>query len=515
MILNQDQVDDEIILDATDTFIGGQLSFARARQVGENQAKSILNHIISIDGELRCRHGINSLGGDGTVGTAAAIIQAIIWYDLVAVDRLVAITQGDAFEWNGSAWVAYFTAGISDPTLRVDLVQLTENLYWADPALGIRQWNGTAVSTVAGSPICSILEVHSNRLVAAGLTSMPDAVAFSDILDPGTWDITNSVLRLGSGGGDPVVALRTWLDTGLVVFKRNSVWLIDANPVSSVANFSIKKVHGTVGCVARNSVCQVGQDIWFLSRTGIQSVQRQLATSDTQVTMPVSQPIQDIIQMIRWDMAHKSYGICYNNYYLLAIPVNSNEPDVILCYHYLTGGWTVFSGWDVSVFREQPFEGVTRLLVGQQGGDVCEWRDYIADTAIIPATDFKDKGLEIPTEIETRAYTFQQPLNLKSAFYGELDVFTQDTTFSIWAKLDDEDPIHVRTYEITLDNVQLPVTLPFTLTAKGRWTTKRFPLHQLPRFREFQFRIISESGRFIMRRLVMSAFLDTIELKEQ
>lgn len=517
MLLNQEQLDDEIWIEAYDTFIGGQLSFARARQVGETQAKQILNHVISIDGELRCRHGIASLGGDGTIGTAAAIVQAIIWYDRVASDKLVAFSQGNAFEWNGSAWVAYFTAAVSDVTDRIDLVQLTDNLYWADGgAAGVRKFDGTTVTTIGTSPVATILEVHANRLVASGVATVPDAVYFSDILDPSTWDMTNACLRIGSGGGEPVVGLKTWLDTGVLVFKRNSVWLIDANPLSSVANFAIKRVHGTVGCVARNSICQIGQDIWFLSRTGVQSVQRQMATSDTQITIPMSQPVQDIIQNIRWDHAHKSYGICYNNYYILAIPVDADEPDTVLVFHYLTGGWTVFTGWTPSCFYEQPFEGVTRLLIGEQGGDVVAWKDYLTDSEVV-ASDFTDKGVAISTTLEGRAFIFQAPLNFKSAFYGELDVFTQDVTFSIYIILDGEDPIFVRTYTLGIASVTLPVTIPFTLSAGGRWTTKRFPLNipSITKAREFQIKIVSTSGRFIMRRLVMSAFLDTIALEEQ
>lgn len=514
MLLNQEQIDDQLGYDADDTYIGGQKSFARARQISTGQAKEITNHIISIDGELRSRHGIASLGGDGTVGTAAAIIQAIIFYDRVSTDQLIAITQGTAFEWNGAAWVAAFSAALADTTSKIDLVQLTENLFWTHDPAGIRKWNGAAVSTIAGSPVATILQVHTNRLVAAGIASIPDAVYFSDILDPDTWDTVNGQVRIGGGTGVPITALMTWLDTGLLVFTRSTVDLIDANPISSVANMAIKRIHNTVGCVARHSVCQVGQDIWFLSRTGIQSVQRQLATSDTQITAPISQPFQDIIQNIRWDHAHKSYAICYNNYYILVIPVNSNDPDTIVVYHYLTGGWTVFTGWTASVFYEQPFNGVTRLLIGETGGDVVEWRDYISETTI-DTVDFQDKGVDVETTLITRAFIFGEPINYKSAFYAELDVFTQDVTFSIYAILDDEDPIHLRTYTIELDQVILPTTLPFTLSAVGRWTTKRFPLHQLKPFRELQFKIVSTSGRFIMRRLVANAFLDTIELKEQ
>src|SRR5262245_53681463 len=96
-----DAIDDPILLDGQDDWSGGQFSFARARQVRPNQAKSLKNFVISIIGELRGRHGIKSLGGDGTVGTAASRIQSLIFFDRVLDDRLLAFTQGKCFEFSG------------------------------------------------------------------------------------------------------------------------------------------------------------------------------------------------------------------------------------------------------------------------------------------------------------------------------------------------------------------------------------------------------------------------------
>ncbi len=518
-----DAPDDPLTYDGCDTFTGGQHSFARARLIQPTQASRITNHIIQFDGELRSRHGIKTLGGDGTIGTATAAVQALIYYDRVASDKLVGFSQGNAFEFNTgtSTWSAYFTAGLSDTTSAIDLVQLTENLYWSHDTAGLRKWNGAAVSTIASTTTIppTILEVHTNRLVLSGVAAIPDAVYFGDILAD-TFDTVNGQVRLGGGDGDPVVALKSWLETGVLVFKRNSVYLINANPLSSVANFSIKRVHRTLGCVARRTVCQVGQDVWFLSRGGVQSVQRQFATSDTQVTVPVSQPVQDVIQKIRWDQVHKSHAVCYNNFYMLAIPVDSNDPDTILVYHYLTQGWTIFNSWSSWCFLEQPNSGGTRLLVGQTSGDVKEWRDYISENQDV-AGDFVDStATAVQSEVTTRALIFSDPISYKSPFYCELDIYTQDVTFSVYAILDDKDPVLVRNYTVALDQVELPTTLPFTLTAIGVWTTKRFPLVNyntqkwLPPFRELQLKIVSTSGRFVMRRLVASAFLDTVELKE-
>ena len=236
-------------------------------------------------------------------------------------------------------------------------------------------------------------------MAAAGTADVPDGVYFSDILDPLTWDLVNNQVRIGAGDGEPIVALKAWQESNLLVFKRRGVWVINCDPThATAASFAVAKIHNTIGCVSRRSVCQVGQDVWFLSRNGVMSVQKQIGTSSNLIALPVSQQIQDVILRIRWDHAHKSCAACYNNYYLLSVPVESNEPDTVLVYHYMTGGWTIFNGWDACTFLEQPHEGLTRLLMGCVNGEVREWLDYLDDDEIEPALDFRDglQGVILP-----------------------------------------------------------------------------------------------------------------------
>ena len=378
------------------------------------------------------------------------------------------------------------------------------------------------------SPGARVLSVHGTRLVASGISDVPDAVDFSDLLDGETWDSTNMRLRIGAGDGDPVIGHISWQETGVLVFKRQSTWLVDANPLNDVAEFAIRLVHGTIGCVARKSIAQVGQDVWFLSRSGVQSVQKQLATDNNQITVPVSQPIQDVIANIRWDHAHKACARFYNNQYLLSVPVNSNDPDTVLCFNTLTGGWTIIAGWDACYFIEQPFEGQTRLLVGTKDGLLCEWMDYIND-ASEPADAYREGigGVELdfdlPADMEpppdyiariiTRALVFNEPLNPKSGFYAELEYILSDVEFSVWAILDGKDRVLLQEFSNEVSQAYLPADLPFMLPELAGWARKRVPLHHLAPFRELQFEIECPVGKLLLREITASAFVDTLELR--
>ena len=186
---------------------------------------------------------------------------------------------------------------------------------------------------------------------------------------------------------------------------------------------SVKNVHHTVGCLAKRSIAQVGQDLWFLSRSGIQSVQRQFATSNNVIAVPISQPIHNVIQTINWDFAFKSVAVFYNNLYLLAIPTGSStEPNTIVCYFYLTQSWATWSGGlGVTSFVEQPISGRTRLVFGNADGQLKELLDN-EDESDDPLSDlYKDGSVEIVSTMRTRAMEFQEPINPKSGFYLEAE----------------------------------------------------------------------------------------------
>jgi hypothetical protein len=442
----------------------------------------------------------------------------------------VAFAGGSAYYFDGLAWQPYFAADITDHNEPIDVVQLTDLIYWTDSTkTGIRQYDGS-VFTIADSPVATILESHTGRLVASGVAAIPDAIYFSDFLDGETWDMVNDVIRIGGGKGDPVIAVESWQDSIIVVFCRQSVHLIEANPLTSVANMVIKKIDNSVGCVARRSACQVGQDMWFLSRNGVMSVQKQLATSNNMIPIPTSQPVQDVIERIRWEHAHKSAAICYNSYYLLSVPVNSDTPDTVLAYHYLTGGFAVFRGWDALSFIEQPFEGTTRVLMGCSTGDVREWLDYLREDQVEPDLDYKDglasltlplelpftfpPGFDTTSTILTRAMTFGDPLSTKMGWYLEVELTQSNGTLEVYAVLDGEETVRLRSYNFTSDLFTLPAELPFTLPTRASWVRKKIPLFDLRHFYELQIKIVSISGEMKLRRIAAQAYMNAWQAQE-
>ena len=91
-------------------------------------------------------------------------------------------------------------------------------------------------------------------------------------------------------------------------------------------SFSVAKIHNTIGCVAQ----EVSLPGWSghlvpLTQWGDEraDADRDFQQPDLRAGLPA---VHDVIQKIRWEHAHKSVAVCYNNYYLLSVPIDSDEP---------------------------------------------------------------------------------------------------------------------------------------------------------------------------------------------
>lgn len=357
-------------------------------------------------------HALNGKPADGWSGSGVAFaltqsIQAITWYATPQTQKLVAFSGGRAFSLEAYGWQPYFTPPLLAADVQIDVVQLTDKLYFTGATNGLLyKWNGTALSQVVDGPQgATILKRLGTRLVAAGYTATPDAVDFSDLLNGDEWDFTNQRLLIGNGDGDPVVSLAPWIQRNLFIIKGLTSWLVTADPSLDVSAFPVQLVHSAVGGVAKNAWAQVGQDIWFLSKYGVQSLQNQLATSNQQITLPVSQPIQDVIEDVEWSAAGKSVAMFWNNFFLLSVPVDNQSPDKILAYNYLTGAWTIFRNWNAICFCEQPFAGRSRVVFGRPDGSIREWLEYDS------TSDHYFDGSETEADV-LRSDTFTLPLNV-------------------------------------------------------------------------------------------------------
>lgn len=163
------------------------------------------------------------------------------------------------------------------------------------------RWDGATMVTIAslggaGTPPQGNCALGAfGRLWVADTSTDKITLYFSDTLAGQVWTGgTSGTLNLNSvwqNGMDSVVALASFQGF-LIIFGRKSILVYSGASVPST--MALQEVIKGVGCIARDSVQNIGTDIYFLSDTGIRSLQRTIQTT--------TMPLQDISRNVRDDL---------------------------------------------------------------------------------------------------------------------------------------------------------------------------------------------------------------------
>ena len=357
------------------------------------------------------------------------------------------------------------------------------------PTSGTTATGVAHVSQLPSKP--KLLISHTNRLFCCSADdSVPqDLIYVSGILDGQSWDVAGDQIRVTRGDGDPIVAISPWYDFKLVVLKERSVWVVDANPSQNVSDWTISLITDRVGCVSHKSVQQVGADVYFLSREGIQSVSNIEAGAQAAVNVAISAPIDDFINRINQAQWGKCASIFYGNRYMLAVPLDgSTYPNYTLVYNTLHKSWSGFwVGWKPRCFIVSAFGGEMRLSFGDEEGKFFTWRDFVNEQDATES-DYMDDTSSYLSEVISRGYNYDDLLLLTEGDSEILDEGGDPITG--WAT-------RQLLGEVTVDNRESHFAKGYNLLSKNK-------------FKEIQFTAVTTSGRLALQAIKTSAFTDTI-----
>ncbi len=241
--------------------------------------------------------------------------------------------------------------------------------------------------------------------------NVSDEIIASDILDSDTYDRLQNQFRITAGTADYVVALEPFAEDNLLAFNRNSIHLL-SGVSGSIADVSVRLITSEVGCVARKSIVQVGNQVLFLSDNGVYSANFGDLYNLRGAGVPLSEPIQATINRINRDYAYKAVGAYYNNRYYLAVPLDSSTTNnTILVYNFLNQGWESVdtisqTGWDILGFVTASSGGLNNLYSVSASGSIHQIdaredsMDLLSLFAGVDATSYP-----IESSVSTRLYT--------------------------------------------------------------------------------------------------------------
>lgn len=234
-------------------------------------------------------------------------------------------------------------------------------------------------------PNCSGLLYYSNRLVAIGqhhslgYTPTPrsrDCVCVSNYLDFDHWDLLD-VFTFNQGANDEVVAVKPWTLNEFTVFLKNSIYYVNvgtgryilSDPLNSSAQMRV--LVSDIGCSAKDSIVQANGGIIFLSDNGIYSLNPQQVGTNESLrlltnALPLSSPIDDVIQRINKNVSGRAVAIYWGNRYYLAVPLDTSiDNNAVLVFNFITGAWESVdlypTGFDVFSFEIGKKERQRRL----------------------------------------------------------------------------------------------------------------------------------------------------------
>jgi len=348
---------------------------------------------------------VNTVASEGTTITNG------VGYKITEFKELTSVTNGEfyiitAMQEDSTSWSSDFNGGGSDSPAVGDRYEATSTGSLTEGnAVRRADWNDlggpidsnigdTFVATSTNTDISSYGKVEPDWTHIGG----PEIANANDIFtSTSTTDITqygDVVPNYGSAGiinlktvwgTDEIVAIAPFYGK-LVIFGKHNI-VIYNNP-SDTSALTLDEVIRGIGCVSRDSVQAIGDDIVFLSDTGLRSLAR-TAEKDKVPLVDLSLNIKnDLIKDIAISTNVKSVYLEDEGLYIMSF-VDVPSTYVFDVKHNTPNGvpratkWTFNSGIGPASFA---FTDSMGLLMGSKDGSIATYQDYVDRVYVSPSS---------------------------------------------------------------------------------------------------------------------------------
>lgn len=304
-------------------FRGGINTKASPYLVEQTQCRDALNVQSTATGAIVKRFGSTQTyapSGATTLQSAFAVESTASDHFLTAsATKLYASNTGGSIATVNSGRFAFVESTVQDSQGPVFLSNANSSdtpKYWTGSTLANWTADATSDTTV---PNAAYLTIHDSRIVAAGMTSEPDTVRWSEVqvgvgtlprhwlqinqqlFDPGDGDVITGIGRCGSN---------------LLVFKKHKTFVI-----YDLATGANRRLSSTVGCVSHKSIVDTPEGTFFLSDKGV------YVTNGSSLDL-----VSDNITPTLTPLSNKNTasGKFFNNHYYLAIDTLVFDFDLVL-----------------------------------------------------------------------------------------------------------------------------------------------------------------------------------------
>lgn len=531
MLLPTDTLDDQILEAGTNGFVALDET-TKATLLADTALQAAKDSICRTDGIIGPRPGLRYCGRAEAHGLANGFdTQAALFFGVGGYQALLHMRAGSLSVIPDLEQGTPVNLARSYPTGPMPAAALVDRAYFAHPEGGLiwaQYASGWTTGTVTkwadstGMPVFSALCAHGYRLLAAKAGT--DEIYASTLLGgsvPADWSQTTQI-RVGKGNSDPLVALLSGQDSYLLALKSSSVWRVDTS-AASAGDWSTGQLTDKCGCAAARSVVQIGGDTLFLSRAGVISLSG-LATVDALSEVSViSAPIDASIRRINWPAAGRVVAEAWGQYYLLALPLDADAaPRDVFAWDVVRRAWVGHWRIDlpdaaaatpgIGAMVATTFGNIPELVVLDNSGHVRRFEQ----TSVVDELD-RVAGIattqDVMQDLRTKSWDFGAPDNFKSLVNLVVDFWdSSSATAQIYLVRDGKDPELVAGPIRATANSQFPLGFPLSFQ-RDKALSRSFSLRRFGRAREVSVRIAETTGALALRRVQVSAFLDSAEVE--
>lgn len=283
----------------------------------------------------------------------------------------------------------------------------------------------TADST--GGPKAKYVTRFQDRLIFAGLVGEPSKILISGRApNHEKFDISfgGNYLEIEPDAGDNISQIIAFRDR-IIVLKQKSLWQITLT-TEQIGNFFVttpilQLISADHGCIAPRSVVAVENDIYFLTRRGINTLGYETGLSfDVLRSSEISVRIRPFFESLTIQQKQDATAVYFDSKYLISFP----GLDKTMVFDRQRNAWTGPWNKDASIF-EVFFDGNNddHLLYGNDNSAFVD--EY--DQAFVD-----DKGSTIQTILKTK----QEDFGNWSSFKTIEDIFLQFRNISGSAAVD-------------------------------------------------------------------------------
>jgi len=218
---------------------------------------------------------------------------------------------------------------------------------------------------------------YYGRIWCGGVAEAKDVVYYSNLLDGDDWTGGDTgLIDLSKVWGiDDVIAIAPFYGK-LVIFGKNNIVIYDSP--ETVGSLALNEVIRGVGLVSRDSVQAIGDDLVFLSNTGLRSLGRTTEKDKLPLT-DLSLNIKDtLIRNIGQSSNVKSVYVENEGIYIMSF-VDKNITYVFDFKHFTPNNAPRVTTWTFDNDREpssMTYTATYGLLVGQQDGGLAGYEGY-------------------------------------------------------------------------------------------------------------------------------------------